>query len=61
VAVYHGKKDEVIPLAPVYDVARRVFTDLTFNRVDDDHALKNTFPSMDWDDLLEIGSAFRRG
>lgn len=60
VTVYHGKKDKVIPLAPVYDVARRVFTDLTFNRADDDHGLKDTFPSLDWDYLLETGPAFRR-
>ena len=61
VTVYHGKKDDIISLATVYDVARRVFADLTFNTVDDGHALKNTFPYMDWDHLLETGPAFRRG
>ncbi len=60
VTVYHGKKDDVISVAPVYDVARRVFADLTFNTVDDDHALKNTFQYIDWDQLLEIRPAFRR-
>ena len=41
-------------------MARRVFAGLTFNRVDDDHGLKNTFQSMDWDGLLETGPAFGR-
>jgi predicted esterase len=60
VTVYHGKKDDVISVAPVYDVARKVFADLTFHTVDDDHVLKDTFPYIDWDTLLETGSAFRR-
>jgi len=60
VTVYHGKKDDVISVAPVYDVARRVFAELTFNTLDDDHALKNTFQYIDWDHLLETRPAFRR-
>lgn len=53
VTVYHGKKDDVICVAPVYDVARRVFADLTFNTVDDDHMLGKTFECIEWDNLLE--------
>ena len=52
VTVYHGKNDDVVPLAPVHDIARRVFKNLTFNIVDDDHILSKTFKSIDWDNLL---------
>ena len=56
VIIYHGKKDDVVPLAPVHKIACRVFENLTFNMVDDDHILSKTFKSMDWDDLLETGN-----
>ena len=52
VIIYHGKNDDVVPLAPVHDIARRVFENLTFNIVDDDHILSKTFKSIDWDNLL---------
>ena len=50
--IYHGKKDEVIPISDVETVAKRIFTDLSFQAVDDDHYLHNTFKSIEWDDLL---------
>jgi predicted esterase len=53
VIIYHGKNDDVVPLTPVYKIARRVFENLTFNMVDDDHMLSKTFTSIDWDKLLE--------
>ena len=53
VVIYHGKGDDVVPLAPVHEIARRVFENLTFNKVDDDHFLGKTFKSIDWDKLLE--------
>jgi predicted esterase len=53
VIIYHGKDDDVVPLAPVHKIARGVFENLTFNMVDDDHMLNKTFPSIDWDKLLE--------
>jgi len=43
----------VVPLAPVHQIACRVFENLTFNMVDDDHFLSKTFKSIDWDKLLE--------
>jgi len=52
VIIYHGTNDLVVSLGPVYENARKVFKNLTFNRVDDDHVLSNTFMSMDWDALL---------
>lgn len=50
--VYHGTDDQVIPLKDMQPVARRCFTHLTFNTVDDDHFLHKTFKAIDWDNLL---------
>ena len=52
VHVYHGKDDEVIPIKDVEQVAKNTFINLSFNRMDDDHSLHNTFTSIDWDRLL---------
>ncbi|NVM25427.1 MAG: alpha/beta hydrolase [Desulfobacterales bacterium] len=52
VYVFHGKEDEVIPPKPIQTIAKKVFTNLTFNLVDDDHRLSRTFTSIDWDQLL---------
>jgi len=52
VTIYHGENDDVVPLAPVQDIAHRVFNNLTFNTVDDDHVLSKTFTMIDWDTLL---------
>ena len=57
VLIYHGKRDDVVPMAPVHETAQRVFESVTFNMVDDDHVLSQTFKSMDWDNLLETQSA----
>ena len=50
--VYHGIEDDVIPLRGVEKVARQIFSNLTFNKVEDDHFLHRTFKSIDWDALL---------
>ena len=52
VLIYHGTKDNVIPLQAVERIADKYFRDLTFNKVDDDHFLYNTFKTIDWDTLL---------
>ena len=53
VVIYHGKRDDVVPVTPVREVAQRLFESVTFNMVDDDHLLSKTFRSLDWDNLLE--------
>ena len=53
VIIYHGKGDDVVPLTPVHEIACKVFKNLTFNMVDDDHVLSRTFKSIDWDKLLD--------
>lgn len=50
--IYHGKKDEVIPLSEMESVAKRVFKNLSLHAVDDDHYLHTTFKTLDWEALL---------
>jgi pimeloyl-ACP methyl ester carboxylesterase len=50
--IYHGTRDELIPLDQVRDLAEGVFTDLDFRVVDDDHGLYKTVHEIDWVSLL---------
>ena len=50
--IYHGISDEVIPLAEVESIAKKIFNNLSFNAVDDDHFLHKTFAAIDWKSLL---------
>jgi pimeloyl-ACP methyl ester carboxylesterase len=52
VIIYHGTNDDVVPLEPVRDIAHKVFNNVTFNTVDDDHVLSKTFTMIEWDNLL---------
>jgi len=52
VSIYHGKQDDVIPITAVEDAAGKYFTNLIFNKVDDDHFLHKTFKNIDWTKLL---------
>ncbi|MBE9547579.1 MAG: alpha/beta hydrolase [Proteobacteria bacterium] len=53
VIIYHGRNDDVVPVAPVQKIAGEVFTDITYNIVNDDHPLRETFTSFGWDELLK--------
>jgi pimeloyl-ACP methyl ester carboxylesterase len=53
VTVVHGLQDTVVPLAPVREIVERVFVRCTFHAVEDDHSLHATFPTLDWDTLLQ--------
>ena len=50
--IYHGTNDEVIPLKDVASVAKKMFSNLSFHTVDDDHFLHKTFQIIKWDRLL---------
>ena len=50
--IYHGRDDAVIPLKEIDLIANEIFSDLSFNVVDDDHFLHKTFKTLDWDTLL---------
>lgn len=47
-----GKDDTVTPVDEVLPVAQRIFSDLSYNEVDDDHFLAKTFRSFDWQAML---------
>lgn len=51
--VYHGQRDDLIPLADVHAICQKVFTDLEFHTVDDDHGLYQTVHQLDWHELLQ--------
>jgi pimeloyl-ACP methyl ester carboxylesterase len=48
VLTYHGTRDDVIPVEAVEPIAKKYFRNLIFNKVDDDHFLRNAFPKIDW-------------
>jgi len=50
--IYHGIADDVIPLAEVETIAKKIFSNLSFNALDDDHLLHKTFQALDWGSLL---------
>jgi pimeloyl-ACP methyl ester carboxylesterase len=51
--VYHGTRDEHIPLDAVRQIALKLFADLDFRVVDDDHGLYQTVQAIDWAGLLK--------
>jgi len=54
VTVYHGLRDDVVPLETVRGIAQRLYENQAFNAVDDDHNLHEIFPALDWDALLSL-------
>jgi len=54
VTLYHGRFDEVVPPGPTGLIAARLFANIERHLVDDDHNLHLIFPSLNWNDLLEI-------
>ncbi|MDO9559463.1 MAG: alpha/beta fold hydrolase [Syntrophales bacterium] len=54
VVLYHGRLDDVVPPEAVQIIARKVFSNLDYHAVDDDHSLHDTFSGMAWDELLSL-------
>lgn len=52
VVVYHGLRDDLVPLPAVRPLAERSFLNLVFHVVDDDHGMYRTVHEVDWDALL---------
>jgi len=50
--VYHGRQDAIVPLASTRALAQRVFTNLTYHEVDDDHSLHATVQAIDWREVV---------
>jgi pimeloyl-ACP methyl ester carboxylesterase len=52
IAIFHGLRDEIVPIASVRTIAEQNFINCEFSVVDDDHSLHNTFAALGWDTLL---------
>jgi len=52
VTIYHGINDELIPVLQVKEIAEKIFVDLRFEEVEDDHGLYNTVHALDWELIL---------
>ena len=50
--IVQGTNDELIPWESARSLAERVFSDLKYFLVDDDHRLHKTAESLDWESLL---------
>jgi len=55
VIIYHGTQDKIIPMQPTRELANRIFRNLDFRTVDDDHGLYKTVHAIDWKALLAAG------
>jgi len=51
--IIHGNHDDIVPLTPVKELAKKVFTDLTHHVVNDGHRLNKAIYSIDWRTLVE--------
>jgi pimeloyl-ACP methyl ester carboxylesterase len=54
IAIFHGRQDNVVPLATVRAIAEQLFMNHKFNTVEDDHFLHNIFATLEWDILLSL-------
>ena len=52
--VYHGKNDDVVSQVKVKKKLDVIFTNLTYNLVEDDHRLHMTTKSINWENLIII-------
>jgi hypothetical protein len=50
--IVHGTEDDVVPLEPVRELAKKAFTYLTYFVVDDGHRLQKAFTELDWEEIL---------
>ena len=50
--IIHGKQDDVVPLETVREIAQKVFTNLTYKIVDDNHRLHKATDTLDWKTIL---------
>ena len=50
--VIHGMQDELVPLERVREITQKVFANLTFHIVDDNHSLHDTADALDWKEIL---------
>lgn len=50
--IFQGKNDTVTPLDVIGPASQKIFCDLTFHEVDDDHSLHETFKKNHWHQII---------
>lgn len=50
--IIHGTLDTVVPFEPVREIAQKLFTNLTYHIVEDDHRLGKSVHELDWKSIL---------
>ena len=50
--VVHGTLDTVVPLEPVRKMAQKMFTNVRYYVVEDDHRLHKSVQELDWESIL---------
>jgi pimeloyl-ACP methyl ester carboxylesterase len=50
--IIHGTEDDVVPLQPVRELAKTLFTNLQYIIVNDGHRLHKAFEELDWQEIL---------
>ena len=51
--IIHGRQDEIVPIAVNRPLAEKVFRNLEYRIVDDDHRLHQTANELDWETLVQ--------
>lgn len=51
--IVHGREDKVVPVDVVRPLAEKVFRNLEYRLVDDNHRLHQAADSLDWKSLIE--------
>jgi pimeloyl-ACP methyl ester carboxylesterase len=51
--VIHGTLDIVVPLEPVREMVQKLFTNVKYYVVEDDHRLHKSVHELDWSSILE--------
>ncbi|MBI1855308.1 MAG: alpha/beta hydrolase [Chloroflexi bacterium] len=51
--IIHGRQDTIVPIEAIRPLAEKVFRQLDYRLVDDDHRLHQTADGLDWKSILE--------
>ena len=54
VLIYHGINDDIVPWKSTKLLAEKIFLNLTYNIVEDDHSLFYTVKALDWKHLIKV-------
>ncbi|MFW9879208.1 MAG: alpha/beta fold hydrolase [Candidatus Thorarchaeota archaeon] len=54
VIIFQGKNDAIVSLKQSKNLAERLFANLKYNVMDDDHSLKNTVKALDWKKVIQL-------